>query len=42
VLRINKNEPSEAFAKQYLADAEKFFVLLETIKDSRTEMVQEN
>jgi sulfite reductase (ferredoxin) len=42
VLRINKNEPSEAFAKQYLADAEKFFVLLETIKDSRTELVQEN
>jgi sulfite reductase (ferredoxin) len=32
VLRINKNEPSEAFAKQFLTDAEQFLSTLEEIR----------
>lgn len=35
VLRINKQEASETFAKQYLADAEAFFQNLELIKDQQ-------
>ena len=32
VLRINKNEPSETFAKQFLVDAEQFLLKLESIR----------
>jgi sulfite reductase (ferredoxin) len=35
VLRINKNEPTEAFAKQYLVDAEGFFKELEVLRDRK-------
>jgi sulfite reductase (ferredoxin) len=32
VLKINKNEPSESFAKQYLTDAERFFGEIESLR----------
>ncbi len=39
VLRINKNEPSEAFAKQFLADAEQFLATLEKIRSKQVAAV---
>ena len=32
VLKINKNEPSEDFAKEYLAEAERFFEAMENLR----------
>jgi sulfite reductase (ferredoxin) len=37
ILQINKNEPSEAFATQYLQQAK---VFLQTVKDKREALIQ--
>lgn len=37
VLRINKNEPGEAFAKEYLHDAEKFLTNIKAINELKEE-----
>ena len=34
IYQINQNEPSEAFAKHYLAEADKFFNLVEEFRTS--------
>ena len=34
IYQINQNEPSEAFAKHYLAEADKFFNLVEEFRAS--------
>ena len=39
VLRINKNEPTETFAKQFMADAEKFYETVEELRVKQAAIV---